>query len=212
MRGHHQAGRTLLGASGGSEAPTTLSSPHQEGVLCSSPALTPVAGAAGLPGPPPAAGPRPSENSSDRGREARPGQAHRAGPRAGTPDRLTARPWVLDRFTSLASTYGCMGCPGGSDSKESTCQHRRHKRRGLNPWVRKIPWSRKWQPAPVFLPGKFHGRRGRKESDATERLTLKTFRSKRTRSRSLADEGCVSRQVPVELLGGWRGQWPRGQV
>ena len=21
------------------------------------------------------------------------------------------------------------------------------------------PWSRKWQPAPVFLPGKFHGQR-----------------------------------------------------
>ena len=26
-------------------------------------------------------------------------------------------------------------------------------------WVRKIPWSRKWQPTPVFLPGKFHGQR-----------------------------------------------------
>ena len=34
-------------------------------------------------------------------------------------------------------------------------------------------WSRKWQPTPVFLPGKFHGQRslagyspwGRKESD-----------------------------------------------
>ena len=25
--------------------------------------------------------------------------------------------------------------------------------------VRKIPWSRKWQPASVFLPGKFHGQR-----------------------------------------------------
>ena len=31
------------------------------------------------------------------------------------------------------------------------------QRHGLNPWVRKIPWSRKWEPAPVFLPGKFHG-------------------------------------------------------
>ena len=26
-------------------------------------------------------------------------------------------------------------------------------------WVRKIPWSRKWQPTPVLLPGKFHGQR-----------------------------------------------------
>ena len=36
---------------------------------------------------------------------------------------------------------------------ESTCHCRRL---GFDPWVRKIPWSRKWQPAPVFLPGKFH--------------------------------------------------------
>ena len=24
-------------------------------------------------------------------------------------------------------------------------------------WVRNIPWRRKWQTTPVFLPGKFHG-------------------------------------------------------
>ena len=29
----------------------------------------------------------------------------------------------------------------------------------FNPWVRKIPWRRKWQPTPVFLPGKSHGQR-----------------------------------------------------
>ena len=27
------------------------------------------------------------------------------------------------------------------------------KRREFDPWVRKIPWSRKWRPTPVFLPG-----------------------------------------------------------
>ena len=30
---------------------------------------------------------------------------------------------------------------------------------GFNPWVRKISWRRKWQPTPVFLPGKSHGQR-----------------------------------------------------
>ena len=30
---------------------------------------------------------------------------------------------------------------------------------GFDPWVRKIPWRRKWQPTPVFLPGEFHGQR-----------------------------------------------------
>ena len=29
----------------------------------------------------------------------------------------------------------------------------------FDPWVRKIPWRRKWQPTPVFLPGELHGRR-----------------------------------------------------
>jgi len=29
----------------------------------------------------------------------------------------------------------------------------------FNPWAGKIPWSRKWQPVPVFLPGKFHEQR-----------------------------------------------------
>ena len=41
-------------------------------------------------------------------------------------------------------------------SKESTCQC---SRCGFDPWVGKIPWSRKWQPTPVFLPRKFHGQR-----------------------------------------------------
>ena len=43
--------------------------------------------------------------------------------------------------------------PGVTSSKELACQCRRHKRRRFNPWVRKIPWRRKWQPTPVFLPG-----------------------------------------------------------
>ena len=30
---------------------------------------------------------------------------------------------------------------------------------GSIPGVRKIPWRRKWQPAPVFLPEKSHGQR-----------------------------------------------------
>ena len=29
----------------------------------------------------------------------------------------------------------------------------------VNPWVKKIPWRRKWQPTPMFLLGKSHGQR-----------------------------------------------------
>ena len=69
-----------------------------------------------------------------------------------------------------------MGFPGGSTGKEFICQCRRYKRRGFNPWVGKIPWSRKWHPSPVNLPGKFHGQGslvgfspwGHKESDTNE--------------------------------------------
>ena len=50
----------------------------------------------------------------------------------------------------------------------------------FDPWVRKIPWRRNWQPTPVFLPREFHGQRsivsyspwGLKESDTTEQLTV----------------------------------------
>ena len=35
--------------------------------------------------------------------------------------------------------------------KEPTCQCRRLKRHGFNPWVRKIPWRRAWQPTLVYL-------------------------------------------------------------
>ena len=34
------------------------------------------------------------------------------------------------------------------------CQCRRGS---FDPWVGKIPWRRKWQPTPVFLPGECHG-------------------------------------------------------
>ena len=48
--------------------------------------------------------------------------------------------------------------------KESACQCRRCRRPGFDPWVGKIPWNRKWQPTPIFLPGKFYGPRSLKRS------------------------------------------------
>ena len=68
------------------------------------------------------------------------------------------------------------GFSGGANGKEPACQCRRLKRRGFDPWVKKIPWRRAWAPTPGFLPGKSHEQRslagyspcGRKESDMTE--------------------------------------------
>ena len=58
--------------------------------------------------------------------------------------------------------------------KDPACQCRRHKRRGFDPWVGKIPWRRERLPAPVFCPGECHGLyspRGRKELDTTEHFS-----------------------------------------
>ena len=69
--------------------------------------------------------------------------------------------------------------------------------RQFDPWVRKIPWTRRWQPTPVFLPGESHGQRslagyhpkGRKELDTTEPLSM---------------EGCICVQRLYSLkLWGW---------
>ena len=51
------------------------------------------------------------------------------------------------------------GLPRWLSGKESTCQCRRHRRPEFDPLVGKISWRRKWQPTPVFLPGKSHGQR-----------------------------------------------------
>ena len=46
--------------------------------------------------------------------------------------------------------------PWWLSSKESACQYRRPR---FNPWVERISWRRKWQPTPIFLPGKPHEQR-----------------------------------------------------
>ena len=73
----------------------------------------------------------------------------------------------------------CIGLHRWPSGKESAFQCRRRK---FHPWVRKIPWSRKWQPTLVFLPGKFREQRSlvgysslsRKELDMTEQLNTHT--------------------------------------
>jgi len=51
-------------------------------------------------------------------------------------------------------THGLGGFPGGASGKESICQYRRCRRCWFDPWVGKIPWKKKWQAIPVFLPAK----------------------------------------------------------
>ena len=62
---------------------------------------------------------------------------------------------------SMLSNYVCLwrGLPRCASDKELTLQCRRLKRHWFNPWARKIPWRRTWQPTPVLLPGQSHGQR-----------------------------------------------------
>ena len=56
-------------------------------------------------------------------------------------------------------TPSLWGFPGGANGNKSACQCRRCKRCRFHPWVGRLPWSRKWQPTSVFLPGEFYGPR-----------------------------------------------------
>ena len=59
----------------------------------------------------------------------------------------------LHTISDLGGLWRAWGFLGGTSGEETTRQGRRHKRRGFDPWVGKIPWRRAWQPSPVFLPG-----------------------------------------------------------
>ena len=54
-------------------------------------------------------------------------------------------------FIMLVLVYNMVGFPGGTSGKESTCQCRRLKKLGFDPWVGKISWRRAWQLTPVCL-------------------------------------------------------------
>ena len=72
-----------------------------------------------------------------------------------------------------------LGFLGGSVVKNPPANAADTKDTSSIPGAGKFPWRRKWQPTPVFLPGKSHRQKslvgyspwGRKESDTTEQLS-----------------------------------------
>ena len=89
---------------------------------------------------------------------------------------FTEKPTQVDLTSCISSGRGL---PRWLSGKESA-----HQRRSCSFYTRigKIPWSRKWQPVSVFLPGKFHGQKnlvgyspwGCKELDPTVMSTIST--------------------------------------
>ena len=94
---------------------------------------------------------------------------------------------------NLQTGYRLVVTPHGSAAKNPP-----------DPWVRKIPGRRKYQPTPVLLPGESHGWRslegyspwGRTESDTTERLNI----SNNTTGRRRMKDDCLEAWC---FFGGW---------
>ena len=91
----------------------------------------------------------------------------------------------------------------------------------FDPWVRKMPWRRAWQPTLVFLPGESHGQRRlagygpeeRTESDTTEAATQHAHSThghsgNSKPKRKIGEEGLVEKWVHSILdlltLGEWK--------
>ena len=84
-----------------------------------------------------------------------------------------AKSWTrLSNWTELNNLYHlCLpilatlnifqffGFPSGSVVKNLPAIQENCGRHEFDLWVETISYSRKWQPSPVLLPGKFHGRR-----------------------------------------------------
>ena len=68
--------------------------------------------------------------------------------------RMASCSEVRKRKTNAIWYHLYTGLPKWCSGKEFTCQWRRCRRRWFNPQVGRIPWSRKWHPIPVCLPGK----------------------------------------------------------
>ena len=86
--------------------------------------------------------------------------------------RIAVRPWSRKSWMWLSDWTELKLSPRWVTGKASTCQCKRH---GFDTRVGNIPWNRKQQPTPAFLPEKSRGQRslvgyspwGHKDSDLT---------------------------------------------
>ena len=92
---------------------------------------------------------------------------------------------AVGRAGKMKKGLPCVGLSRWLSGKESACQCRRQ---GFDPWVRKIPWRRKWLPTQVFLPGGSHGQR------SLERITRILHRQTRRRV------ACPWAQTPKHIV------------
>ena len=87
---------------------------------------------------------------------------------------------MLSIFTLFINARIKMGFPGGAVVKNPpTSAGDAGDLVVFYPWIKEIPWIRKWQCTPAFLSGNFHGWSGmggytfwsHRESDTTQQLS-----------------------------------------
>ena len=95
-----------------------------------------------------------------------------------TDDEITTVHFVCPKSNEGASLMAQMVKNPSEKKKKKKRIHLECRRPRFDPWVRKTPWRRAWQPTPVFLLGELNGQRslvgytvhGVAELDTTERL------------------------------------------
>ena len=98
---------------------------------------------------------------------------------------LGSKDAIMNKTEMVLPSETLKGLPRWLNGKESACIQEMLET-WFDPWVRKIPWRRKCQPTPVFLPRDFHDQRslasyspwGCKELDRTEGLSTHTLNSR----------------------------------
>ena len=95
-----------------------------------------------------------------------------------------------------------IGLPRWFSGRESTCNAGRC---GFDPWVRKIPWRRKWQPTAVFLPGDSCGQRSLVSYSPWGHRVMFNLTTKQQQTHTQGLGGCVCRianSIPLEQAHG----------
>ena len=79
---------------------------------------------------------------------------------------------MFEPLCIIGNVYIGAGLPQWLNGKDSACSAGDIPRCVLNPYVRKIPWKKTWQPTPVFLPGEFRGHKepGGLQSTGSQRV------------------------------------------
>ena len=101
--------------------------------------------------------------------------------------------------------------PKQLSGKESACRCRQDRRCGFDSWVGEIPWRRKCQPIPVFLPEKSHAQRSlvdyspwtHKESDMTEHKHKDGEGLWREHGVTIAHKGLSEKGLSLIMFFGW---------